>query len=133
MSYVLWIIFSIFKYPLSLFTSLISGSCLYFSLTLIGGIIGIVLFTQIGSRFEKWLVRRFPKRFKRFSFKNRMLVKLRRNWGVWGIAFLTPMVLGIPVGVGLALALTTSKTKIIKSMIVSIVIWSMLLMVFFLI
>jgi len=91
---------------------------------MIGGIIGIIIFTQIGLDLEKWLVKKFPKWFKRFTLKNRILVKLRRNFGIWGISFLTPILLGIPVGVALCLTLTTDKRKIIKPMIFSLVVWT---------
>jgi len=117
------------KYQFCLITSTVVQSWLLLLLTLIGGIIGIVIFTQIGYDLEKWLVKKFPKWFKRFTLKNRILVKLRRNWGIWGISFLTPILLGIPVGVALCLTLTTDKRKIIKPMVLSLVSWTLVFLV----
>ena len=122
-------ILSMLKYQFCLVSSTIAGSWLFVLLTLLGGIIGVIIFTQIGYDLEKWMVKTFPKRFKRFSFKNRMLVKLRRKWGIWGIAFLTPILLGIPVGVLLSLTLTTDKRLIIKPMIVSLIGWSLIFLI----
>jgi len=129
MTYIFWMILSMIKYQFCLITSTVVQSWLLLLLTLIGGIIGIVIFTQIGYDLEKWLVKKFPKWFKRFTLKNRILVKLRRNWGIWGISFLTPILLGIPVGVALCLTLTTDKRKIIKPMVLSLVSWTLVFLV----
>lgn len=125
MTYIFWMILSMIKYQFCLITATVVQSWLLLLLTLIGGIIGIVIFTQIGYDLEKWLVKKFPKWFKRFTLKNRILVKLRRNWGIWGISFLTPILLGIPVGVALCLTLTTDKRKIIKPMVLSLISWTL--------
>lgn len=118
-------VLSMVKYQFCLITATVVQSLFLLFLTLIGGIIGIVIFTQIGYNLEKWLVKKFPKWFKRFTLKNRILVKLRRNWGIWGISFLTPILLGIPVGVALCLTLTTDKRKIIKPMVLSLISWTL--------
>jgi hypothetical protein len=52
------------------------------------------------------------------------LVKVRQHAGLTGIAFLTPIFLSIPVGVLLALDLTTHKAKIVYSMVASCIFWS---------
>jgi len=130
MSYIFWIILSMLKYQFCLITATVATSWLLLLLTMIGGILGIIIFTQIGYDLEKWLVKRFPRWFKRFTLKNRVLVKLRRNWGIWGISFLTPILLGIPVGVALCLTLTTDKRKIIRPMILSLVVWTLIFLMF---
>lgn len=130
MSYIFWIILSMLKYQFCLITATVATSWLLLLLTMIGGILGIIIFTQIGYDLEKWLVKRFPRWFKRFTLKNRILVKLRRNWGIWGISFLTPILLGIPVGVALCLTLTTDKRKIIRPMILSLVVWTLIFLMF---
>jgi membrane protein YqaA with SNARE-associated domain len=114
------------KYQFCLITSTVTQSWILLLLTLLGGILGIIIFTQIGYDLEKWLVKKFPKWFKRFTLKNRILVRLRRRWGIWGISFLTPVLLGIPVGVALCLTLTTDKRKIIRPMILSLIVWTLI-------
>lgn len=126
MTYIFWVVLSMIKYQFCLITATVAQSWLLLLLTLIGGLIGIVIFTQIGYDLEKWLVKKFPKLFKKFTFKNRILVKLRRSWGILGISFLTPILLGIPVGVALCLTLTTDKRKIIRPMALSLVCWTLL-------
>jgi hypothetical protein len=91
----------------------------------LGGITGIIIFTYLGSHIRVWLIRRFPKQLgRKFSRSSRMLVKVRQHSGLMGIAFLTPIFLSIPVGVLIALDLTTHKTKIVSSMVVSCIFWS---------
>jgi hypothetical protein len=125
MSYIFWVILSMVKYQFCLITATVVQSWILLLLTMLGGIIGIIIFTQIGYDLEKWLVRKFPKWFKKFTLKNRILVRLRRNWGIWGISFLTPILLGIPVGVALCLTLTTDKRKIVRPMVLSLISWTL--------
>lgn len=113
------------KFQVCLLSATIAGSWLFILITLLGGLFGVVIFTQIGYDIEKWVIRKFPKKFKRFSFKNRLLVKLRRRGGIIGISFLTPILLGIPLGVALCLTLTTDKKSVIKPMIISLLLWSL--------
>jgi hypothetical protein len=91
----------------------------------LGGITGVIIFTYLGSHIRVWLIKTFPKHLgKRFSRSTRFLVRVRQHGGIAGIAFLTPILLSIPVGVLLALDLNTHKTKIVSSMVVSCFFWA---------
>ena len=97
---------------------------------IIGGIIGIVLFTYLGGIMQDYFVKKFPNQFgKKFTRSNRFLVRVKRKFGLGGIAVLTPIALSIPVGVLFALALTHDKKKIMISMIMSLLFWATLLFV----
>ena len=92
---------------------------------ILGGITGIVVFTYLGSYMRAWLLKTYPERFKKkFSKGSRFLVRIKRHSGLTGIAFLTPILLSIPVGVLLALDLTNQKRKIVASMALSCIFWS---------
>jgi hypothetical protein len=92
---------------------------------ILGGITGIIIFTYLGGYIRIWLLKTFPKQLnKRFSRGTRFLVKVRQHGGLTGIAFLTPILLSIPVGVLLALDLNTHKTKVVSSMVFSCIFWS---------
>ena len=107
MKYLFWFILSMIEWKYCLISSTLLKSPILITLSILGGAAGIVIFTQIGYDVEKWLVKKFPKRFKRFSFKNRILARVRRKWGIWGIALISPILIGLPVGVVLGLTLTT--------------------------
>ena len=127
MKEIIWIIFSILKFHYAIITTtILSFSPYYIIMTLIGGFLSVYIFTQLGSDVEKYLVRRFLKYFKKFSKKNRLLCRLRRNWGLFGISLIAPII-GIPIGVALMLTLTTDKWKVIKNLSTSILIWTLLL------
>src|SRR4051812_17560899 len=60
----------------------------------IGGIVGIVLFTYLGGYMQEYFVRKYPNRFgKKFTATNRFLVRMKQRFGLNGIAALTPIVL----------------------------------------
>ena len=92
---------------------------------ILGGITGIVLFTYLGSAMRIWLIKHFPEKFsKKFSRGSRFIVKVKTHFGLFGVAFLTPILFSIPVGVMLALDLTSHKRKVLTSMIFSCIFWS---------
>ncbi len=92
---------------------------------ILGGLTGIVLFTYLGTNLRAWAIETFPERFgRKFSRQSRFLVKIRKHSGLFGVALLTPVFLSIPVGVILALSLTTHKRQIVTSMAVSCIFWS---------
>ena len=92
---------------------------------ILGGITGIIIFTYLGGYIRIWLLKTFPNQLnKKFSRGSRFLVKVRQHGGLTGIAFLTPILLSIPVGVLLALDLNTHKTKVVSSMVFSCIFWS---------
>jgi hypothetical protein len=64
---------------------------------------------------------------KIFTPRNRKFVKIWRKYGLFGLAFLTPVVISIPVGTIIANAFEDNKPKIFIYMFFSIVFWSLLL------
>lgn len=91
----------------------------------LGGITGIIIFTYLGTYMRTWAIKTFPERFdKKFTKSTRFLVKVKQHSGLFGVALITPIFLSIPVGVMLALDLTTHKRKIVTSMALSCIFWS---------
>lgn len=120
---------SIVKFSMFTLTAIAADLGLGGSLAnVIGGIIGIVLFTYLGTVIQDYLALKFPKQFgRKFTSTTRFLVKVKQRFGLGGVAALTPIVLSIPVGVMFALALTHDKKKIMVSMITSILFWATVL------
>jgi len=63
-----------------------------------------------------------PKKI--FSKRNRRLVKIWKQYGLAGIAFITPCIISIPVGTVIANALESNRKKIFLYMFISVVFWS---------
>ena len=64
---------------------------------------------------------------KTFSLKNKIIVYARKKYGLWGIAFLTPILLSIPVGTFLANKYYKNKKSVLLSLTLSIVCWSIIM------
>ncbi|WP_317175593.1 small multi-drug export protein [Pontibacter beigongshangensis] len=97
-------------------------------LTIAGMMTSVVVFSFLGRQAASWLVRRRIKRNKPlFSRKSRIIVKVYRNFGVSGIAFLTPLLLSPVVGTVAAALLGISRKRIFLHMLWSAVLWSFIL------
>jgi len=68
---------------------------------------------------------------KVFTKRNRRLVTIFRKYGLFGIAFLTPVILSIPIGTIIANSLEPKKRKIFLFMFISILFWSTLMVSLF--
>ncbi len=68
-----------------------------------------------------------PKRIKIFTRRNRRIVKVWKDYGLIGIAFITPVILSIPIGTFIATRLSQDKRKLFIYMFFSIVFWSVLM------
>jgi hypothetical protein len=117
---------STFKFTMCSLTAVFYNLGLAGSLAnIIGGTIGIVLFTYLGDFIQAYCIKKFPNRFgKKFTRSNRFLVRVKQKFGLGGIAAFTPVILSIPVGVLFALALTGDKKKVMFSMMVSMLFWA---------
>ncbi|MDX2063408.1 MAG: hypothetical protein SFY70_10140 [Bacteroidia bacterium] len=104
-------------------------------LTTGGGILGTSLLTYFGNRIKGWLrrwyVRRRQARGKPLRTKtpkkppSKLVVWATQRFGLMGIAFLTPPLLSPPIGVPLALALTSDTRKIALYMALAMVFWAL--------
>jgi ABC-type antimicrobial peptide transport system permease subunit len=104
-------------------------------ITTIGGVIGVVffyylsagiayLFGRIASIFIKKGSKPKPK--KKFTWKNKLIVKVKRDYGLIGLAAITPTLLSIPVGTFLASRYFHDQKKVITYLSASVVVWSVI-------
>lgn len=109
--------------------------------TFLGGMAGVIAYTLAGNQLKRWFRRLMVTwRQKRgIPRAERPLIKLKKlkkpagvaawvtqRFGLPGIALLTPPFFSPPIGVSLALALTSDVRKIILYMAVSMFFWSAL-------
>ncbi len=114
--------------------------------TTAGGILGILFFYFL----SKWIIRQYNKLCpvvfsyftgekvekakkilncdqppkKKFTRKNKIIINIRRKYGFFGIIFLTPILLSIPIGAFLAQKYYSKKANVLVYMSISIVLWS---------
>ncbi|NNC94864.1 MAG: hypothetical protein HKN92_04830 [Chitinophagales bacterium] len=129
---ILIIILSSSKYAAGIGLALLSDQSIIVSYlaNIIGGLIGIVVFIYFGSIIKSFITKYLVKERKIFSWKSRKLVRLR-TLGLTSVAFLTPVILSIPLGILVSLSLTSDKKKIFIAMMVSCVFWTSLFFILY--
>jgi hypothetical protein len=114
-----------------------------FTITTLGGVLGVLVFYYAGSLIAAWwnhikaliksifirrpaeVIERQPKRH--FTRTNKMIVKIKRRFGLAGIAFVTPCIISIPVGTLVAVAFYRKRKPILLYLFVSLLLWSIVL------
>lgn len=94
---------------------------------LTGGALGVYLYTKFGiylkHKYINWKYHRHGNHPKIFTPRNRKLVKFKNIFGMYGIAFISPVVT-VPVAVLMALTLTDNKRKIAIFIYGACVLWA---------
>jgi len=101
-----------------------------FFLTVGGGMLGVVVYLYLWHLILNIWHRFRPKKIKpiKFSPFNRKLVKFIKKYEVWGIAFLTPILLTPPIGTVLAASIEHNKWRIKLLMLLSFIFWTVLVL-----
>jgi len=95
------------------------------SVALAGGITGIVVYTFFGEKISIWWKsKRKPKPFS-INKRKRILVKVKQDYGLAGIALLSPVIISIPVGCIISYSMSEDKFKIMRFQFVSLLIWTL--------
>ncbi len=101
------------------------------SMAIFGGMLGVIIFAYGGDLLKKTWRRFFPpkKRTEKLRINRflRAVVWVRQRYGLAGIAFLTPLILTVPVGAMLANSLYKNKLQIFGYMFAAFTFWSVLL------
>jgi len=103
-------------------------------ITTTGGLIGVFFFfylssvimlmiSKISARTNK---NKPVKHKKKFTWKNKMIIHIKREYGLIGLAALTPIVLSIPLGTFLAARYFPDKKKVIGYLSASVIVWSVI-------
>jgi hypothetical protein len=117
--------------------------------TTLGGIAGVVFFFYLSKgllalyyryfayhvstfyfkmRTIVWNRYKIPRTTRKiFTFRNKSLVKIRRQYGLAGIIILTPILLSIPLGTFLALKYYSRQKNLLAYLSLSVVIWSLVM------
>ncbi len=107
-------------------------------LTSIGGCGGILVFSHLSKAIINifmeltiWLkIPGSKKSQKKFTYRNRLIVKIKRRYGLWGLVVLTPVFFSIPLGAFLA-EHYYPKRNTLYWLFASVIGWSFILNGFF--
>lgn len=96
-------------------------------LTILGGMVGVFAFILL----DKFIVKYF-KKFKKdkirkvkFSRTRRFIIRVKSSYGLAGIAFLTPILLQVPIGTIIAMRLIKDVRKVSFAMLISFTFFSL--------
>jgi hypothetical protein len=79
--------------------------------------------SQNGKIFVSWFR---PRNKPVFSVRNRMIIRVKKSYGLWGIVIATPVFLSIPVGAFIASHYYSKDKRVIGYMIISILGWGII-------
>lgn len=107
-----------------------------FIITVSGGIFGNIFFTYLSAIIlKKWHAFRIKRGYihkrKIFTNANRRIIRVKKRFGLTGIALLTPILFSIPLGALIAEKFYKDKKEIIIYLSAAVVFWNVV--VYFLI
>lgn len=96
--------------------------------SVVGMMVTVVLIVFAGDFVSKIFQKKKPKKFTRLT---RFGVKIRKQFGLSGIALLTPILFTPPLGAALSVAFRYEKKAIIVNMLISAMAWALAQTLFF--
>ena len=116
------------KYAIVVFPLLATSSRAWYldmCIVAVGGACGVYVFTYLGAIISKYFEQ---FHFFRLKFKNlRKFIRIKNSYGLIGIAFLSPVLISIPIGCIISASFEHDKNKIIRLQLMSVIFWSVLL------
>lgn len=91
----------------------------------LGGMTGVLAYSFFGERIKNAWRKIFPPK-RRITRMRRYVVRLKNAGGLWLIAFLTPILLTVPLGTFAAVSIGYPWQRIIFSMGVAFAFWALL-------
>ena len=99
--------------------------------TVTGMMFTVVVITYAGGKLRAKIIKWFFSKRRIFSPKTRKIVRIWRSYGVWGVAFLTPLLFSPPIGAAIAVSFGEKKFRILYTMLVSGIFWGIFFSVVF--
>ena len=95
--------------------------------TILGMMTTVLLLTLLGTQIRALWIRLIGRKGKRFTRKNRLVVKVWNKFGLLGLSFITPILL-TPIGGALvANMLEKNRKRIVAYMFYSAVFWAVII------
>lgn len=99
-----------------------------FMILLAGGSIGTLVFYYLGGKINLLLQKVIKKKQKKkFSWMNRLIVRVKSNYGLIGLSLLGPVLFSIPVGCFLAARFYADNRNTLSIMLGAVLFWSIIL------
>jgi uncharacterized membrane protein len=102
------------------------------AVTSLGGFTGVTTFVFLSERIIIYYRRRaafrraagLAPRKKKFTRRNRTIIKVKNKFGLAGFTFLVPVFIPIPIGCFLTVRYFHNKQRILRSLFAAVLFWS---------
>jgi len=97
--------------------------------TAIGGVIGVFFFMYFASSTKKaylWFLKKRGITPRKFTKTNRFIVRIKQRFGLYGLAFITPPLISVPVGAIIVATIYKNKIRAFTFMVAGVLFWSIL-------
>ncbi len=130
---VLIIIGSAFKYSwLTVFAAETEwGLIPAFLFNFIGGCLGVYVYTYLGEHLRDWYIKRQKQKgtYRVVTKRNKLIIFFRKKLGLKGVAFLSPILITLPLGTAILLTMTKNHKKIIQYLLLSCFFWTAVILI----
>jgi len=94
-----------------------------------GGFAGVFFFFKTGNTIRSWWMNRFSsgKKERVFTKTSRLISRIRVGYGLYGLAFVTPCIISIPIGCLLAARYYGTDRRTLPFLLVAVVFWAFVL------
>jgi len=96
-----------------------------------GGAFGVFVFFYSGRFIFAYITARFARRKgvkrKTFTRRNRLLIRVKNSYGLYGLALVSPCLISIPIGCFLAAKYFRHDRRTIPVFLLAVVFWSLVL------
>jgi hypothetical protein len=97
------------------------------SMTVLGLMTSVLVISFFGIRLRAWLQGKMHTKRKKFTKRNRRIVKIWRSYGEFGVAFFTPVLFSPIIGTLLVTTLGGKRKRVIAYMLISSIFWAIAL------
>ena len=97
--------------------------------TAIGGIASVAFFMYFASTMKKvylWYLKKRGKTPRKFTKTNRFIVRVKQRFGLYGLAFITPPIISVPIGSIIVATIYKNKTRAFAFLVGGVLFWSVL-------
>jgi len=95
--------------------------------TSIGGIAGVFFFMYFASTMKKgylWYLKKRGKTPRKFTKTNRFIVRVKQRFGLYGLAFITPPIISVPIGAVIVATIYKNKVRAFTFLAAGVLFWS---------
>lgn len=97
--------------------------------TAIGGALGVLFFMYFARGMKKsylWYLKKRGVIPRKFTKMNRLIVRVKQRFGLYGLAFITPPLISVPVGAIIGATIYKDKKRVFLFLLGGIIFWSVI-------